>query len=134
MAKTKTAQKQQEDLAASRYYTYKQYVLVEQHAGSCSPETIADLLGVSRRTFHRHLAADSELMARYKKGKGLIGSQVGGVLVGKALQGDVPSMLFYLKTRCNWVEGDKSKYATKIMNDMLEDRGDPPILTVDEMI
>ena len=61
-------------------------------------DQIAYVLGIDRNTLEKNFAAE------LKDGKGKIDALVSGKLMQKIKEGNVPCILFYLKTRCGWRE------------------------------
>lgn len=75
---------------------------VEKLASVLTKEQISDYLEISRPTFDAILVRQPEVNLRYKKGKAKAITEVGSGLLQKALDGDIASMIFYLKTQAGW--------------------------------
>ena len=75
---------------------------VETLASVLTKEQIADYFGICRMTFDKILVRQPEVNVRYKKGKSKAITLVGKGLLQKALDGDIASMIFYLKTQAGW--------------------------------
>ena len=82
--------------------TPNQIAEVETLASVLSKEQIADYFGIGRNTFTAILERDPEVFVRYKKGKSKAIRAVGTKLLQKAMEGDIASMIFYLKTQAGW--------------------------------
>lgn len=84
--------------------TDEQRIEVGALAAVLSKEHIADYLGVSRPTFDALLERDEELSLRYQRGRVEAIHSVANALLTKARDGDVTSMIFFLKTQAGWKE------------------------------
>lgn len=89
---------------APRVLTDKELAQVEALAPYLTAEQIADHMGMGRRTLYDIMDRDEAVAARYKKGKAKAIALVGQSLVQKALNGDGPAGMFYLKTQAGWKE------------------------------
>ena len=79
--------------------TDKMRELVGLHATmGTDQETIADLLGIDRKTLAKHYR--TELNHSLAKAN----AKMGGTLYNKALGGDTTAMIFWMKTRARWSE------------------------------
>lgn len=77
---------------------------VETLAAVLTAEQTADFLGIGRTTFFAMLNRDPDLSERYRRGKARAVGAVAQSLVTKARGGNVPAMIFYLKTQGGWRE------------------------------
>lgn len=84
--------------------TEKQRSEIETLGAVLTVQQTADYFGINKRTFERMLHDDENLMSDYKKGKSKVLSKVGTSLIRKALDGDLTSQIFYLKTQGGWRE------------------------------
>ena len=87
-----------------RVLTDEEKAHVEALAAVLTSEQIADYLGISRRTFYDIMERDDDVSARYKKGRA---KAIGGVakgLINKAMEGNIPAQIFFLKTQAGWKE------------------------------
>lgn len=82
--------------------TPEQIAEVETLASVLSKEQIADYFGIARNTFNAIMDRQPEVFERYKKGKSKAVRAVGTKLLQKAMEGDLTSMIFYLKTQAGW--------------------------------
>lgn len=84
--------------------TEAQRAEVETLAAVLNAEQIADFLGIGRTTFFALLNRDPDLSERYRRGKARAVGAVAQSLVIKARAGNVPAMIFFLKTQGGWRE------------------------------
>lgn len=84
--------------------TDEQISRVETLASVLRVEQIADYFGISHKTFYEIMKRDERVSTSYKKGKAMAIEGVASNLVAKCHSGDVPSMIFYLKTQGRWKE------------------------------
>lgn len=82
--------------------TPNQIAEVETLASVLSKEQIADYFGIDRNTLNAIMDRQPEVFQRYKKGKSKAVRAVGTKLLQKAMEGDLTSMIFYLKTQAGW--------------------------------
>lgn len=75
-------------------------------------EQIADSLGVTRQTLWDNRQKYPDLDNALKKGRGKGIEQVANALFEKAVMGDVPSAIFYLKARAGWSDRISEKELT----------------------
>lgn len=87
-----------------RVLTDDERAQVEALAAYLTAEQIADRLGIARRTFYNIMDRDEDVSARYKKGKSQAIALVAQSLIQKAIKGDGPSAMFFLKTQAGWRE------------------------------
>lgn len=76
-------------------------------------EQIADSLGVARQTLWENRQKYPDIDNALKKGRGRGIEQVANALFEKAIMGDVPSAIFYLKARAGWSD----RVSEKELND-----------------
>ncbi len=84
--------------------TEEQIAKVETLASVLRIEQIADYFGISHVTFYEIMKRDPRVSLKYKRGKAQAVEGVASNLVAKCYAGDVPSMIFYLKTQGRWKE------------------------------
>jgi hypothetical protein len=84
--------------------TEEQIAKVETLASVLRIEQIADYFGVAHSTFYEIMKRDPRVSENYKRGKAQAVEGVASNLVAKCHAGDVPSMIFYLKTQGRWKE------------------------------
>lgn len=84
--------------------TEEQIAKVETLASVLRIEQIADYFGISHKTFYEIMRRDERVSTRYKRGKAVAIEGVASNLILKCHAGDVPSMIFYLKTQGRWKE------------------------------
>ena len=84
--------------------TEEQISKVETLASVLRIEQIADYFGVAHSTFYEIMKRDSRVSENYKRGKAQAVEGVASNLMAKCHAGDVPSMIFYLKTQARWKE------------------------------
>lgn len=84
--------------------TEEQISKVETLASVLRIEQIADYFGISHVTFYEIMKRDPQVSLSYKRGKAQAVEGVASNLVAKCHAGDVPSMIFYLKTQGRWKE------------------------------
>lgn len=77
---------------------------LEELGKTMNIEQIADYFGISERTFLRLRETNSGVLTAYKKGKANVINQIAKKLIEKALEGDTPSIIFFLKTQAGWSE------------------------------
>ena len=77
---------------------------VETLAAVLSTEQIADYLGIGRRTFYTMMERDTEMAARYKRGRAKAIGAIAQSLIAKARSGNITAMIFFLKTQAGWRE------------------------------
>ena len=65
---------------------------------------MAAILGMGRATLQRRIAEDPIVSETIEKGKSKTAYQVTKKLYDKCMEGNVTSILFWLKCRCNWSE------------------------------
>lgn len=65
---------------------------------------IVDVLAISERTFYRFMDTSPEFAAAVKSGRSIEHDRLCNKLVEMALQGSVPSLIFALKSRHNYVD------------------------------
>jgi predicted transcriptional regulator len=95
-------------------FTKDDYTLVEKCAAKgCNSRTIAGVLGICKATLYHHLQEDDKLCRLYKKGRATASAAIASKLYENCLKGDNASIFFYLKTQCDYVEGDKSESLMK---------------------
>lgn len=87
--------------------TPEQIAEVETLASVLSKEQIADYFGIDRNTLNAIMGRQPEVFQRYKKGKSKAVRAVGTKLLQKAMDGDLTSMIFYLKTQAGWTTEQK---------------------------
>jgi len=84
--------------------TDEQISRVETLASVLRVEQIADYFGISHKTFYEIMKRDERVSTSYKRGKAVAIEGVASNLILKCHAGDVPSMIFYLKTQGRWKE------------------------------
>lgn len=84
--------------------TDEQIAKVETLASVLRVEQIADYFGIAHNTFYEIMKRDARVSVNYKRGKAQAVEGVASNLVAKCHAGDVPSMIFYLKTQGRWKE------------------------------
>jgi len=84
--------------------TEEQIAKVETLASVLRIEQIADYFGIVHSTFYDIMKRDPRVSKSYKKGKAQAVEGVASNLLAKCYAGDVPSMIFYLKTQGRWKE------------------------------
>lgn len=84
--------------------TEEQIAQIETLASVLRVEQIADYFGISHVTFYEIMKRDPRVSLNYKRGKAKAVEGVASNLVAKCNAGDVPSMIFYLKTQGRWKE------------------------------
>lgn len=84
--------------------TEEQIAKVETLASVLRVEQIADYFGIAHNTFYEIMKRDHRVLVNYKRGKAQAVEGVASNLVAKCHAGDVPSMIFYLKTQGRWKE------------------------------
>ncbi len=84
--------------------TEEQIAKVETLASVLRVEQIADYFGIAHNTFYEIMKRDPRVSVNYKRGKAQAVEGVASNLVAKCHAGDVPSMIFYLKTQGRWKE------------------------------
>lgn len=77
---------------------------LETLAAILNQAQIADYLGFSERTLRNIFDRDAEALAAYKRGRAKAIFRVGNGLLEKAVKGDTPSAIFYMKTQAGWSE------------------------------
>ena len=82
----------------------EQIIQVESLAAFLSIEQIADYFGIGRTTFYEIMKRQPEVSEHYKKGKAKVIANISKSLIQKAIDGDTPSIIFYLKTQAGWKE------------------------------
>jgi len=84
--------------------TEDQMAQIEVMAQFLSQDQIADRMGMSRTTLAAIMEREPEVSVRYKRGKAAAIALVAQSLVQKAIKGDGPSAMFFLKTQAGWRE------------------------------
>lgn len=84
--------------------TAEQTASIKVLAQFLSKEQLADYLGVSRPTFNAILARDEQVSLHYNSGKAIATLNVSKSLINKAIAGNMPAAIFYLKTQAGWKE------------------------------
>lgn len=110
--------------------TEEQIARVETLASVLRVEQIADYFGISHRTFYEIMQRDPRVFANYKRGKAMAVEGVASNLVAKCHSGDVPSMIFYLKTQGRWKENHDQPEVTVNVNTMSESQKQQRLLDV----
>ena len=87
-----------------RVLTEQEIEQVTELAGRHSIAQIANYLGIGETNFHAIKKRQTEVLEAYKKGKVKAIDEVASLLIQKARDGDVTSMIFYLKTQAGWSE------------------------------
>jgi hypothetical protein len=88
----------------ARRFTEEELEQLEALGATSTVERMADFFGIGVTTFYNMLKAQPEAVERYKKGRARVEHKIGGTLIDKALSGNVPSLIFYAKTRMGWRE------------------------------
>ena len=73
-------------------------------AGLLNLDQVADYFAISKDNFEKMRKEDPEIMEIYKQGRASTIGRVAQTLVQKALDGDGPALMFYLKTQGRWTE------------------------------
>lgn len=110
--------------------TEEQIARVETLASVLRIEQIADYFGISHVTFYEIMKRDERVSLSYKKGKAMAVEGVASNLVAKCHSGDVPSMIFYLKTQGRWKENHDQPEVTVNVNTMSESQKQQRLLDV----
>ena len=110
--------------------TEEQIAKVETLAGVLRIEQIADYFGVAHSTFYEIMKRDPRVSENYKRGKAAAVEGVASNLVAKCNAGDVPSMIFYLKTQGRWKENHDQPEVTVNVNTMSESQKQQRLLDV----
>lgn len=77
---------------------------VEALAQYVSQETIADYLGMTRKTFKAILDRDDDLSTRYKRARAATEVKITKSLIMDALAGSKADRMFWLKCQAGWRE------------------------------
>lgn len=101
--------------------TVMQKAEIEPLAATLNQEQIADYLGIPARTFRSILARDDEVSAAYKRGRAKSVENVGRGLLQRALNGDGPAQMFYLKTQAGWRETNKHEVEATVVDQEVPD-------------
>lgn len=83
--------------------------IVERFAPVLTRSQLANYLSMSANTFDNIRARQPEVDVIYKKAKAETLALMGNSLIADALDGDVVSRLFYLKTQGGWRETDREE-------------------------
>ena len=110
--------------------TDEQIAKVETLASVLRVEQIADYFGISHKTFYDIMQRDPRVFTNYKRGKAQAVEGVASNLVAKCNAGDVPSMIFYLKTQGRWKENHDQPEVTVNVNTMSESQKQQRLLDV----
>ncbi len=83
-----------------------------EHLANCglTIEQIANNIGVSRSTMFEKMRQNPELTDCIKKGATSSLEKVGNKLFESALKGNVTAMIFFLKCRGGWKEGEAPSF------------------------
>lgn len=65
---------------------------------------ISEYFGWSRATFYNKQKEYPELLDAIKRGRQKVHAKIGKSLVDQALKGNLTAAIFYLKTKCGWVD------------------------------
>ena len=87
-----------------RVLTEQEIEQVSELAGRHTIVQIANYLGIGETSFHEIKKRQPEVLEAYKKGRQKAIDEVASLLIQKARDGDVTSMIFYLKTQAGWSE------------------------------
>jgi hypothetical protein len=77
---------------------------LETLAAVLNQAQIADYLGIPDRTLRAIMERDEIVSAAYKRGKARAIQRVAASLIEKAVEGNAPQQIFYLKTQGGWKE------------------------------
>jgi hypothetical protein len=102
--------------------TEEQIAKVETLASVLRIEQIADYFGIVHSTFYDIMKRDPRVFKSYKKGKAQAVEGVASNLVAKCHAGDVPSMIFYLKTQGRWKENHDQPEVNVNINTLTENQ------------
>jgi len=80
---------------------------VKKLAGVLTIHQLSEFLEMSHDTFTRICERQPEVMRTYKKARANIVGKVAYSLVQDAIEGDIASRIFYLKTQAGWSESKK---------------------------
>ncbi|WP_419635235.1 hypothetical protein [Thiolapillus sp.] len=76
----------------------------EKLAGLLTVEQMGDFYGLTRDSMHRNMRNRADLRAAFKRGQAKKIAMVAGTLMNKVREGDVASIIFFLKTKAGWSE------------------------------
>lgn len=110
--------------------TEEQIAKVETLAGVLRIEQIADYFRIAHSTFYEIMKRDPRVFENYKRGKAAVIEGVASNLVAKCNAGDVPSMIFYLKTQGRWKENHDQPTVEVNVNTMSESQKQQRLLDV----
>lgn len=110
--------------------TDEQIAKVETLASVLRVEQIADYFGIAHNTFYEIMKREPRVLVNYKRGKAQAVEGVASNLVAKCNAGDVPSMIFYLKTQGRWKENHDQPEVTVNVNTMSESQKQQRLLDV----
>lgn len=96
--------------AEPRTFTDTELSQIEKLAGKFTVDQVSDFMGISRSTFYRMCERDERVMERYKKGKANKFNDVADKLMEKIDQGDLPAILFFMKTQMGWKETNRTEH------------------------
>ena len=90
----------------NRPFTFgeREIELIDEYAPTLTAEQLAELLGVGLRTLYDIMDRQPEVKKAYQDAKAKTVHLVAKTLIGKALNGDVGAMCFYLKTKGGYRE------------------------------
>ena len=103
---------------------------IETLASVLRVEQIADYFGIAHTTFYDLMKRNPTILLNYKKGKARAIEGVASNLVAKCHSGDVPSMIFYLKTQGRWKENHDQPTVEVNVNTMSESQKQQRLLDV----
>jgi len=81
---------------------------IEELAGNgLTQQQIHNYYGISNGTWYSYVRENPEIAEAIKRGKSKVISEVAGLLVRLALEGNLTAAIFYLKTQAGWREVEK---------------------------
>ena len=102
-----------------------QIELVSGLAAVLTKAQLADYFGICENTFREIEERQPLVSEAYKKGRASQIATVAQNLVGKALDGDTTSMMFYLKTQAGWKETNIIQNENKDVKTFSDMYGEP---------
>jgi len=93
-------------------FSEEQIAELQTLAAVLNKEQLADYFGVSHVTLKAIEDRQPDVSFAYKKGKAKAIASIGGNLISKAREGNIPAQIFYLKTQAGWKETVRTENET----------------------
>jgi len=101
------------ELSIPRFFSDAEIDQLRRLSPLVNEETIADFFGISTKTLWRIKKEQPEVDIVMRAGKAKLADKITKAFYDKCLEGNVPSMIFYLKCKQGWRETSSLEISTQ---------------------